>query len=389
MLVSSVTEQKIKANGLQKNVDLKIKNNCKTLILVPDLNVPGGVANYYNSLQLNGVSNISYFTINKQESNSRVSTTFRVLKNYLYFLLKVIKDRNELVVVNPSLYPRSFYRDFGFIIFTRSLKKRVIVFFHGWLDSFEEEIKNSMFKSFLFRISYAKVPEFVVLGKTFKNKLISLGASSDAKFFIETMVAGPKALSRVDLKEKILSFEKEVIFLFLSRIEKEKGIYIAISAFHEFQKKFPERKATLIVAGDGPDLLAVKLYVQEQEISNIQFFGHITGEDKRRVLQQSHVMLFPSYTEGLPNVILEGMLYGMPIISRATGAIPEIVHNGINGYLTESYNPGIFTEFLSLIALNVEVYEEIGERNHKIALERFLNENVKERFIKILQFNEK
>jgi glycosyltransferase involved in cell wall biosynthesis len=389
MLVSSVTEQKIKTNSLQKNVDLKIKNNCKTLILVPDLAVPGGVANYYNSLQLNAVNNISYFTINKQESNSKVSTTFRLLKNYLYFLLKLIKDRNELVVVNPSLYPRSFYRDFGFIFFSRLLKKRVVVFFHGWLDSFEEEIKNSKFKSFLFRISYAKVREFVVLGKIFKNKLINLGASSAANFYIETMVAGPKALSRVDLKEKKLSFEKEVIFLFLSRIEKEKGIYIAIDAFHEFAKKFPERKATLIVAGDGPDLSAVKLYVQEQEISNIQFLGHITGEDKRRVLQHSHVMLFPSYTEGLPNVILEGMLYGMPIISRATGAIPEIIHDGINGYLTESYNPGIFTGFLSLIALNVELYEEIGERNHKIALEKFLNENVKERFIKILKSNEK
>src|SRR6185312_14877265 len=181
---------------------------------------------------------------------------------------------------------------------------------------------------------------------------------------------------------------KEVIFLFLSRIEKEKGIYIAISAFHEFQKKFPERKATLIVAGDGPDLLAVKLYVQEQEISNIQFFGHITGEDKRRVLQQSHVMLFPSYTEGLPNVILEGMLYGMPIISRSTGAIPEIIHNGINGFLTESYTPSVFTNFLSLIALNTELYEEIGERNRKIALEKFLNENVRERLMKILQINE-
>jgi glycosyltransferase involved in cell wall biosynthesis len=389
MLVSSVTEQKIKTNSLQKNVDLKIKNNCKTLILVPDLAVPGGVANYYNSLQLNAVNNISYFTINKQESNSKVSTTFRLLKNYLYFLLKLIKDRNELVVVNPSLYPRSFYRDFGFIFFSRLLKKRVVVFFHGWLDSFEEEIKNSKFKSFLFRISYAKVREFVVLGKIFKNKLINLGASSAANFYIETMVAGPKALSRVDLKEKKLSFEKEVIFLFLSRIEKEKGIYIAIDAFHEFAKKFPERKATLIVAGDGPDLSAVKLYVQEQEISNIQFLGHITGEDKRGVLQHSHVMLFPSYTEGLPNVILEGMLYGMPIISRATGAIPEIIHDGINGYLTESYNPGIFTGFLSLIALNVELYEEIGERNHKIALEKFLNENVKERFIKSLKSNEK
>jgi glycosyltransferase involved in cell wall biosynthesis len=366
---------------------LNIKKNTKILILVPDLTVPGGVANYYNSLELNTITNITYFTINKQKSNSTITTTFRLLKNYVIFILKIIKNGNEVVVINPSLYPRSFYRDLGFIFFTRLLKKKVIVFFHGWLDSFEEKIKTSKFKSFLFQASYAKVEEYVVLGNIFKKKLINLGVSSDANFSVETMVAGSKCATEQSLKEKFLSYEKEIIFLFLSRIEKEKGIYIAIDAFNEFSKKFSERKATLIIAGDGPDLLSVKLYVQDQRISNIKFVGHISGEDKRRVLQQSHVMLFPSYTEGLPNVILEGMLYGMPIISRSTGAIPEIIHQGINGYLTESYHSSIFANFLSLIAQDLKLYKNIGERNHKIAVEKFVNEKVKERVLKILQVN--
>jgi len=373
---------------LHEKRPLNIRKNAKTLILVPDLTVPGGVANYYNSLQLNSLRNITYFTINKQESNSTTTTAFRLLKNYLIFIVKIIKDGNEVVVVNPSLYPRSFYRDFGFIFFTRLLKKKVIVFFHGWLDSFEEEIKNSKFKLLLFRMSYGKVSEFLVLGKIFKKKLISLGVSPNANFSIETMVAGSKALSDVDLKEKKLTYKKEIIFLFLSRIEKEKGIYIAIDAFDKFSNSSSKRRASLIIAGDGPDLSAVKLYVEKQRILNIKFLGHVSGEEKRNVLQQSHVMLFPSYTEGLPNAILEGMLYGMPIISRSTGAIPEIIHNGINGFLTESYTPSVFTNFLSLIALNTELYEEIGERNRKIALEKFLNENVRERLMKILQINE-
>ena len=96
MLVSSVTEQKIETNTLHKKEDLNVKNN-KTLILVPDLTVPGGVANYYNSLQLNALNNISYFTVNKQESNSRVSTTFRVIKNYLYLdIMAELKYMNTL-----------------------------------------------------------------------------------------------------------------------------------------------------------------------------------------------------------------------------------------------------------------------------------------------------
>lgn len=363
------------------------KENPKILVLVPDLNVPGGVANYYNILELTSFNNIAYFTINKQKSKSAFTTAARLLKNYLTFIFKLIKDRNEVVVVNPSLYERSFYRDLGFIIFTRLLNRETVVFFHGWLDSFEEKIKTSKFKSFLFRVSYARVREYVVLGNVFKDKLIDLGVSPNANFFIETMVADSKCIAELSLKEKALSYEKEIIFLFLSRIEKEKGIYIAIDAFDEFSKQHPQRKASLIIAGDGPDLPSVKEYVKAQRIPNINFTGHVSGKDKRKVLLMSHVMLFPSYTEGLPNVILEGMLYGMPIISRSTGAIPEIIHQGIHGYLTESYNPSVFTNFLSLVALDIKLYKDIGERNHEMALQRFVNEKVKDRFLKILKTN--
>jgi len=373
---------------MTKTEILHTKKNPKILILVPDLNVPGGVANYYNSLELTSTKNINYFIINKQKSNSAFTTTLRLIKNYFTFIFKLIKDHTGIIVVNPSLYPRSFYRDAGFIIFGRLLKKKVFVFFHGWLDPFEEEIKNSKLKSFIFRMSYAKVEEYVVLGNIFKKKLINLGVSPNANFFIETMVAGSNSLNGICLKEKSLSYEKEIIFLFLSRIEKEKGVYIAIDAFHEFSKKFSQRKASLIIAGDGPDLLSAKEYVKDQGISNISFVGHVAGENKRQVLLNSHVMLFPSYTEGLPNVILEGMLYGMPIISRSTGAIPEVIRQGINGYLSESFDPSTFADFLSLVATDIESYKNIGERNHEEAVEKFVNEKVKERILKILEGKE-
>ena len=70
------------------------------------------------------------------------------------------------------------------------------------------------------------------------------------------------------------------------------------------------------------------LKLTDKEIDNIEFLGHVNAETKKKALFQSHIMIFPTFTEGLPNVILEGMLYGMPIISRATGGIPEVVRQG-------------------------------------------------------------
>ena len=358
----------------------------KTLVLIIDLSLPGGVSHYYRTLGLNELHNVTYFPINSGKTQSVVKTALRLITNYWKFFVKVIQEDFETVVVNPSLdQGKSFYRDMVFIILTRILKRDIIVFFHGWYEPFEEKIKKSKSKSFLFKISYAKVKRYIVLGNIFKTKLISLGVPPTTTFFIESMVASSAYLNEVNLQEKYLSYEKEIKILFLSRIEKEKGIYIAIDAFHSFSLKYPQRKATLVIAGDGRDLPEVKDYVRNKAIPKINFVGYVDNVEKNKVLLESHIMIFPSFTEGLPNVILEGMLYGLPIIARSAGAISEVVIDDINGFTTESYDPAIFEEYLSKLSCDFELYRLMAEANHKVAREKFTSEKVKERVIKIYE----
>ena len=372
-------------NFTDQSLGIPITEIPKTLILIPNLSIPGGVTNYYKTLELNAIGNITYFTINKEKPQSAPATAIRLLTNYCKFIFKLIKNRYEVVVVNPSLDEgKSFYRDLIFILITHILKRKTVVLFHGWFEPFEEKIKSSKFKSFLFRISYAKACKYMVLGDIFKQKLIRFGVPPETEFFIETMVADSSYINDLNLKDKYLTYKTEINFLFLSRMEKEKGIYIAIDAFKEFLNKFPQRRSTLIIAGDGIDLPAVKAYVEGNKIPNIKFLGHVSGENKRKVLLESHVMIFPSFTEGLPNAILEGMLYGMPIISRVTGGIPEVVHQNINGFLSESFNPSVYADYLSILALDEELYKKIANKNHSTALAKFTIEKVRERFLNII-----
>jgi glycosyltransferase involved in cell wall biosynthesis len=365
---------------------LSINRIPKTLVLVPDLTLPGGVSNYYKTLELDAIGDINYFAITKAKPQSAFATTFRLLTNYTKFFIKLLKNRYEVVVVNPSLDEgKSFHRDLVFIIIAHILKRKTVVFFRGWFEPYEEKIKKSKLKSFLFRISYAKAGKYLVLGDIFKKKLIALGVPSETQFIIETTVADSSYINKLNLEHKYLTYKKEINFLFLSRIEKEKGIYIAIDAFKEFLNNSPQRKSSLIIAGDGPELPAVKAYVRNKKIPNIKFLGHVIGENKINVLLESHVMIFPSFSEGLPNAILEGMLYGMPIISRTTGGIPEVIQQNINGFLTESYDSSIFTNFLSLLASDFELYKNISEINHRIAMEKYITNKVRERILKIYQ----
>ena len=70
----------------------------------------------------------------------------------------------------------------------------------------------------------------------------------------------------------------------------------------------------------------------------ISYEGWISGEHKIRLLNQANAYILPSYNEGLPISILEAMSYQLPIISTKVGGIPEIVKDGVNGYLIEPGN---------------------------------------------------
>jgi glycosyltransferase involved in cell wall biosynthesis len=357
----------------------------KTLIIVPNLNGSGGVVNYYKTLELNKKQNINYFPLSKVKPKSFAKIAFRLILTYLKFTFYLIRFHYKTIVVNPTLDPKSFHRDSVFIIITHLLGKRTIVFFRGWVEPFEEKIKSSRFKSLLFRISYAKAGKFIVLGNVFKEKLIAMGVPANAEFNIETTVADSSFLDQLDLNKKFMTFEEEIKFLILSRIVREKGIYIAIDAFCGFMNKCTDRKCSLVIAGDGPELTFAKTYVTAKKIPNIIFPGHVEGKAKMKLLLDSHILIFPSYSEGLPNSILEGMLYGMPILTRRTGGIPEVISNNINGFITESYESFLFTDFILKLVSDKLLYQKIANTNHQEALLRFTSEKVKERILSLIR----
>jgi len=354
----------------------------RILVLTPDLSQSGGVTNYYNALRLSDSHDVDYFFVNKQHTKSIASKVYYAIFIYLGFLREAISC--QLIHINPSLNLKSFYRDMIFIFISRILGKKVLIFFHGWEDDFQKSIKNSRLMSYLFRHTYAKANRYIVLSKEFKSKLITLGVSEDTPFHIETTVADSSYIKNFDIKEKIKSADNHINCLFISRILKDKGIYIAIDAFVKCQEEMSGHAMTFNIAGNGDELEAVQNYVNEKGWSNINFTGHVSGNEKMQLLEKNHIMIFPTYYgEGLPSCILEGMLYGMPIISRINAGIPDVVEHGVNGYLTESIDSSVFAGFLRDIILDKDMYSKIAFTNHNKAQEEFTTEKVRERILSI------
>lgn len=104
--------------------------------------------------------------------------------------------------------------------------------------------------------------------------------------------------------------------------------------------------------------------------------------DINDILNISDIYLQPSRTEGLSLSIMEALNYSLPVIGTRVGGIPEIVHEGGNGYLFEKENVEELADRIEILVNNREVREMMG-RKSKVISSRFTLANGVEKLASI------
>jgi glycosyltransferase involved in cell wall biosynthesis len=129
--------------------------------------------------------------------------------------------------------------------------------------------------------------------------------------------------------------------LFVGRLVRQKGVTHLIRTLATIQKTAPNvwKNIRLTIVGDGP--LRANL---EQEATELGVSEHIEwkGWMARKVLTEEYrthdVLVFPSFEEGMPNVVLEAMASGLAIVATNIGGTDTLVTNGQEGVLVDSYD---------------------------------------------------
>ncbi|HEX3386486.1 MAG TPA: glycosyltransferase, partial [Mucilaginibacter sp.] len=120
--------------------------------------------------------------------------------------------------------------------------------------------------------------------------------------------------------------------LFLGRIGDRKGIFDLLDVIASGADIFKD-KLKLYIGGDG-EVERLETYIKDNDLGGIvEYIGWVDAAKKEDYFLKSHVFMLPSYSEGLPVSLLEAMSYGMPVISTNVGGIPEILENGVNGFM--------------------------------------------------------
>mgnify|MGYP003292787098 CR=1 FL=1 len=129
--------------------------------------------------------------------------------------------------------------------------------------------------------------------------------------------------------------------LYFGRISEEKGVETAIKAYEQL----PDHKLRIMGDDTTDEAVRLKKYVVENELSNIEFLGFRRGEELEEVIKGARFTLIPSiWYDNLPNTALESFQYSKPVIASDIGSLPELVEDGVNGFLFGPGNPEALRE---------------------------------------------
>lgn len=290
-------------------------------MIVPNPTVRGGIASViagYRGSALEQCHEINY--VESYCDGSKWKKLFKAISGYGCFMKQILHNRPDIVHIHSSFGP-SFYRKIPFIYLSRWAGIPVVNHIHGAeFDSFYE--KASERKKKLVRKVYGKCSRLIVLSKEWKEAVSQI-VPEDKIDVVENYCILPK--------EPYDTGRKPQQILFLGELGERKGCFDIPVILDKVRQICPQ--VHLIMAGDGQMEQVKAAFSMKDLLPCVDFPGWVRGEEKRKLLQESAVFLFPTYYEGMPMAVLEAMSYGMGIVTTETGGIPKLIRHGENGYM--------------------------------------------------------
>jgi glycosyltransferase involved in cell wall biosynthesis len=343
----------------------------------------GGIYNYYEAIGKYLGTSTHYTEVGRPYSfyghggkAKSGSTIGRLCSDWFALFTKILRVRPDIVHINPSLDEtfRSLRRDAANILIGRFLRRPVLVFWRGWdapLSGRPEFPGGNNGR--LCRI-YKKADAHIVLSERFKEDLLRWGFKDP--IHVETTVVADVCLT--DASREYAAARTRTNLLYLSRVEVAKGVSELLEAYQILKNRNPAY--TLTIAGDGPHLEALKSRAAAMALSDVVFTGYVAGAAKVECYRQGGVFCFLSYTEGMPNAMLEALAMGLPVVSSDAGGLRDILQDGENGFIVpfikdgapeKKFNPLEVANSIQRLAEDRELYDRIADFNWHYARRRF------------------
>lgn len=327
------------------------------LMIGPARSVKGGmttvVDNYYQ-YGLDKMVNLKY--IETCNDSNKISKFLKEQKGMKEFRKEI--DNYDVVHIHMASR-RSTFRKGKYVRIAKSKGKKVIIHIHGAEYKLFYNECNEKQKKYV-RETLNLADKIIVLSEEWKEYFKDLVDENKICVIYNSIVI-PEDF------EKDLDTNK---ILFLGRIGQRKGIYDLLEVIEKLIPEFPDLK--LYVGGDG-EVEKLKGIIAEKELQdNVIYVGWTSGEQKEKLLKECSFYILPSYNEGMPMSVLEGMAYKNVVISTRVGGIPKVITNEDNGILVDAGDKEYLVKIIKEL-LNDEIIRKRLSDNARITMEQRFN----------------
>ena len=141
--------------------------------------------------------------------------------------------------------------------------------------------------------------------------------------------------------KKVINLSQSQTVLFVGKIQRKKGVFVLADAIEQVLQKFPKIKFLFV----GPDTFEAQVSTTQRlrkklkkYLKQVSFLPPLSQLQVARYYRKALMTVVPSLWENYPNVILEAVMHGSPVIASDTGGIPELITNRKTGFLVPPNN---------------------------------------------------
>ncbi len=247
-----------------------------------------------------------------------------------------------------------------------------LAFHHGYTS---EDLKMRLYNQ-LDRWSLPLADRVVTVCNAFARQLEKRGVARERICVRHNAVTFPEPCDpekAESLKRTLVSEEGVPVLLTAGRLSREKGHRDLIEAVRELRRLEPGLAFCLVVLGEGKERPRIEALCRRYGLEReVKLVGH--QDDVAPYYAMADVVVIPSHSEGSPNVLLEAMASGVPVVATRVGGIPEIVAEGETGLLVPPHNPRALAEALVRLLHCREERERLAEAARRVVASEYTPE---------------
>lgn len=249
-----------------------------------------------------------------------------------------------------------------------AIKGKIVTAFHGEAGYTGELVYQKGFKPV-----FEKGDLILPMSERERQNLIKMGCDPK-KILVHRMGVD---LSRFTFAPRRLGDDGRVRLLTVARLVEKKGIEYAVRAVANVLKEYPHIEYK--IAGDGPLRSELDRLVDSLQVGDkVKILGWRPQEEIIELSKGAHIFLAPSVDsqdgdqEGIPVVLMEALAQGLPVLSTYHSGIPELVQDGVSGFLVPERDVDALADKLLYLVNRPEIWSEMGKAG-RIYVEKHFN----------------